>query len=84
MNLVRNRRAPKRAKRFIWANAGSPTSGDAYGDGTLIVIAPRNKEVSRAMKEQPTKVGQSTPLIQACREGIKKFTHVEACENANH
>jgi hypothetical protein len=32
------------------------------------------------MKEQPTKVGQSVPLIQARREGIKKFTHVEACE----
>lgn len=32
------------------------------------------------MKEQPTKVGQSVPLIQARREGIKKFKHVEACE----
>jgi len=31
------------------------------------------------MKEQPTKVGQSVSLIQARREGIKKFTHVEAC-----
>jgi group II intron reverse transcriptase/maturase len=31
------------------------------------------------MKEQPTKVGQSVPLIQARREGIKKFKHVEAC-----
>jgi group II intron reverse transcriptase/maturase len=32
------------------------------------------------MKGQPTKVGQSVPLIQARREGIKKFKHVEACE----
>jgi group II intron reverse transcriptase/maturase len=31
-------------------------------------------------KGQPTKVGQSAPLIQAHREGIKKFKHVEACE----
>src|SRR5690348_12274637 len=40
----------------------------------------KNKDVSRAMKEQPTKVGQSVPLIQARREGIKKFKNMEACE----
>ena len=39
MNLIENKRAPKRATRFLVANAGSPQSGDTHGDRTLIVIA---------------------------------------------
>ena len=32
------------------------------------------------MKGQPSKEGQSVPMIQAHREGIKKFTDGKACE----
>ncbi len=30
--------APKRTERPVNANAGSPAGGDAYGDGTPIVV----------------------------------------------
>lgn len=37
-NLIENRKAPKHAKRFICAKAGSPKSRETHGDGNLIVI----------------------------------------------
>ena len=46
MNLIGNRRRPKRTQRFIGANAGSPTGRESYGDGTPVVPEKENNDVS--------------------------------------
>lgn len=61
MNLIGNRRAPKRTTRSVCAKAGSPKRREPQGDGTLIVIGQGTQRRIQPMKEQPTKVSQSTP-----------------------
>jgi len=70
-------RAPKHTQRFKVVNAGRPTGGDAQGRGPPIVVGD-GSAVHRA-KGQPTKVGQSIPLIQECRGGIVQFHKAEVC-----
>src|SRR5947209_2559630 len=50
MNPIRNKRAPKHTTRFICAKAGSPTSREAQGDGTLIVVSHQNRTVPKGNK----------------------------------
>ena len=61
MTLIGNKRAPNRALRFMYAKAGSPTSGNAQGDGTLILPGEETKTLLLPGKEQPSKEGQSVP-----------------------
>lgn len=56
MTLRGNKRAPNRATRFMYAKAGSPTSGNAHGDGILIVIL-KNRVVQEGMKESALEGG---------------------------
>jgi hypothetical protein len=49
MILTGDKRAPNRATRFMYAKAGSPTSGNAHGDGILIVIP---KEQGRSKRNE--------------------------------
>jgi group II intron reverse transcriptase/maturase len=70
-------RAPKHTERFKVVNAGRPTGGDAHGRGPPIVVRDGNA-VHRA-KGQPTKVGQSVPLIKERRGGIVQFHKTEVC-----
>jgi group II intron reverse transcriptase/maturase len=69
--------APNHTQRSIEANAGRPTGGDAQGRGPPIVVRDGNA-VHRA-KGQPTKVGQSAPLIQERRGGIVQVPKTEVC-----
>jgi len=80
MNPIENKRAPKRILRSIVVKAGSPKSGDAHGDGTLIVVPQKNKAVLKGTKEQPSKEGQSISKIERCREGKRNFLHRKVCE----
>src|SRR6266568_2913092 len=50
MNPIRNKRAPKHTTRFICAKAGSPTSREAQGDGTPIVVSHQNRAVPKGNK----------------------------------
>ena len=50
MNPIRNKRAPKHTTRFICAKAGSPTSREAQGDGTPIVVSHTNRAVPKGNK----------------------------------
>lgn len=43
MTLIGDKRTPNRTSRSMDAKAGSPTSGDAHGDGTLIVAGSETK-----------------------------------------
>ncbi len=70
-------RAPKHTERFKVVNAGRPTGGDAHGRGPPIVVGD-GSAVHRA-KGQPTKVGQSVPLIKERRGGIVQFHKTEVC-----
>ena len=78
MSWARNRRTPTRTQRFIGANAGNSTGRESYEFGTPVVVRDGNA-VHRA-KGQLSKESQSVSMIQARREGIKKFIHAEACE----
>jgi hypothetical protein len=69
--------APNHTQRFIEANAGRPTGGDAQGRGPPIVV--RDGSAVHRAKGQPTKVGQSVPLIQERRGGIVQFHKTEVC-----
>ena len=46
----RNKRAPQHTTRFICAKAGSPTSREAQGDGTPIVVSHTNRAVPKGNK----------------------------------
>src|SRR5258708_31769818 len=70
-------RAPKHTERFKVVNAGRPTGGDAHGRGPPIVV--RDGSAVHKAKGQPTKVGQSVPLIQERRRGIVQFHKTEVC-----
>jgi hypothetical protein len=70
-------RAPKHTERFKVVNAGRPTGGDAQGRGPPIVV--RDGNADHMAKGQPTKVGQSVPLIQERRGGIVQFHKTEVC-----
>ena len=70
-------RAPKHTQRCTVVNAGRPTGGDTHARGPPIVVGDGNA-VHRA-KGQPTKVGQSAPLIQERRGGIVQFQKTEVC-----
>ena len=70
-------RAPKHTERSKVVNAGRPTGGDAHGRGPPIVV--RDGNAVHKAKGQPTKVGQSAPLIQEHRGGIVQFHKTEVC-----
>jgi hypothetical protein len=61
MTLIGNKRAPNRTLRSMYVKAGSPTSGNAQGDGTLILPGEETKTILLSGKEQPSKEGQSVP-----------------------
>ena len=66
-----NRRTPTRTKRFIGANVGNSTGRESYEFGTPIVV--RDGSAVHMAKGQPSKEGQSLPLIPGGRVGIVKF-----------
>ena len=70
-------RAPKHTERSRGVNAGRPTGGDTHGRGPPIVV--RDGNAVHKAKGQPTKVGQSAPLIQERRGGIVQFHKTEVC-----
>src|SRR5260370_4156582 len=70
-------RGPKQKERSRDVNAGRPTGGDAQGRGPTIVV--RDGNAVHKAKGQPTKVGQSVPLIQERRGGIVQFHKTEVC-----
>ena len=67
MTLIGNKRAPNRATRFMYAKAGSPTSGDAQGDGILIVI-PKEQGCSKGMKESAFEGGPERAIDTGTQE----------------
>lgn len=70
-------RAPKHTERSRGVNAGRPTGGDTQGRGPPIVV--RDGNAVHKAKGQPTKVGQSAPVIQEHRGGIVQFHKTEVC-----
>jgi group II intron reverse transcriptase/maturase len=70
-------RAPKHTERFKVVNAGRPTGGDAHGRGPPIVV--RDGNAVHKAKGQPSKEGQSVPLIKERRGGIVQFHKTEVC-----
>jgi hypothetical protein len=46
VTLIGDKRTPNRTSRSMYAKAGSPTSGDAHGDGTLILAGEETKMIS--------------------------------------
>src|SRR6266699_6470538 len=82
MSLIGNRKAPKHTPRFVCAKAGSPTGGDAYGDGTLIV-PDRETKMSLAREGAFREIGTEHSPILECREGKRYHQDGKVCEMQN-
>ena len=74
MILIGNKRAPNRTTRSMYAKAGSPTSGNAHGDGILIVI-PKEQSSSRRNEGAALEGGPERAIDTGTQEREQEFSN---------